>query len=69
MLTLLLHWQVAVAVILDDSSHTLALHRRRDERGSVTMEQVLWAVAVIVIVGIVVAAITGYVTDEAAKIK
>ena len=31
--------------------------RQRDERGSVTIEQVLWAGAVIVIVGIVVAAI------------
>ena len=40
----------------------------RSERGSVTIEQVLWAVAVIVIVGIAVLAITNYVTSEAAKI-
>ena len=40
----------------------------RPERGSVTIEQVLWAVAVIAIVGIVVLAITNYVTNEAAKI-
>lgn len=43
--------------------------RGRDERGSVTMEQVLWAVAMIAIVGIVVAAIKTYVTSEAAKIR
>ena len=30
---------------------------KRDERGSVTTEHVLWAVAVIAIVGIVVAAV------------
>ncbi len=67
MLTLLLHLQVAVAAMLASAGQTLT--RRRDERGSVTMEQVLWAVAVIVIVGIVVAAITAYVTSEASKIK
>ncbi|MGG5258649.1 hypothetical protein [Phycicoccus avicenniae] len=39
------------------------------ERGSVTIEQVLWAVALIAIVGIVVVAIKSYVTTEAAKIK
>ena len=53
--------------------HTLGVHLRarsthRGERGSVTIEQVLWAVAVIAIVGIVVLAVTNYVTSEAAKI-
>ena len=67
MLKLLLYLQVAVAATLVGAGQTL--DHRRDERGSVTMEQVLWAVAVIVIVGIVVTAITGYVTNEAAKIK
>ena len=38
-------------------------------RGSVTIEQVIWAGAVILIVGIVVAAISAYVTSEAGKIK
>jgi len=38
------------------------------ERGSVTIEHVLWAVAAILFVGIVVAAITSYVTDQAGKI-
>jgi hypothetical protein len=39
------------------------------ERGSITIEQVIWAVAVIAIVGIVVTAITSYVTAQAGKIK
>ena len=43
--------------------------RQRDERGSVTIEQVIWAGAVILIVGIVVAAIRAFVTSEAGKIK
>ncbi len=43
--------------------------RQRDERGSVTIEQAIWAGAVIVIVGIVVAAIKFFVTSESAKIK
>ena len=67
MLKPVLHRQVLIAASLAGADQTLT--RRRDERGSVTMEQVLWAVAVIVIVGIVVAAITAYVTNESAKIK
>lgn len=42
---------------------------RDDERGSVTTEHVLWAVAVIAIVGIVVAAVKAYVTSQAGNIK
>ncbi len=42
---------------------------RREERGSVTTEHVLWAVAVIAIVGIVVAAVKAYVTSQAGNIK
>ena len=34
------------------------------ERGSVTMENVIWALAVIAIAAIVVAAITAYVTSH-----
>ena len=44
------------------------LHRR-DERGSVTIEYVLWAVAVIAIVAVVVAAVKAYVTSQAGNIK
>jgi hypothetical protein len=43
--------------------------RRDSERGSVTIEQVIWAVAVIGIVAIVVTAITNYVTAQAGKIR
>ncbi len=43
--------------------------RQRDERGSVTIQEVLWAVAAIAIVGIVVAAIKAFVTSESGKIK
>jgi hypothetical protein len=43
--------------------------KKRNEHGSVTIEQVIWAGAVIMIVGIVVAAIKFFVTSESAKIK
>ena len=43
--------------------------RARSERGSVTTEHVLWAVAVIAIVGVVVAAVNAYVTTQAGNIK
>lgn len=42
---------------------------RKDERGSVTIENVLWAVAVIAIVAIVVAAIRAYVTSQSGNIR
>jgi hypothetical protein len=41
---------------------------RRAERGSVTTEHVLWAVAVIAIVAIVVAAVKTFVENQAGKI-
>lgn len=43
--------------------------RQRNERGSVTIEQVIWAGAVIIIVGIVVAAIKAFVTEKSGDIK
>ncbi len=46
---------------------TMAVERR--ERGSVTVENVIWALAVIAIAGIVVAAITSYVGGKAAEIE
>jgi heme/copper-type cytochrome/quinol oxidase subunit 2 len=68
MLKLFITLQVtALAVIA--SMEDRSVKHRRDERGSVTIEQVIWAGAVILIVGIVVAAITAYVTSEAGKIK
>lgn len=46
-----------------------AASKGRSDRGSVTIEQVIWAVAVIAIVAIVVTAITNYVTTKAGQIK
>ena len=64
MLKVLVLLQLAALSKYDD------LHRAaRSERGSVTTEHVLWAVAVIAIVGIVVAAITAYVKTQAGNIK
>ena len=54
-----------LAVKLSDRS----TDSQRDERGSVTTEHVLWAVAVIAIVAIVVAAVKAYVTTQAGNIK
>jgi len=39
------------------------------DRGSVTIEQVAWAVAIIAIVGIAVAAIKSYITAQAGKLS
>jgi len=41
---------------------------RHDERGSTTIEQVLWGVAAIGFVAIVVAVINGYLHSQAARI-
>ena len=68
MLKLFITLQVtALAVIASMEDRTVK--HRRDERGSVTIEQVIWAGAVIVIVAIVVAAIQAFVTSESAKIQ
>ncbi len=64
MLKLLVLLQLAATTKSDDLRRP-----RRDERGSVTTEHVLWAVAVIAIVGIVVAAVTSYVQTQSGKIK
>ena len=67
MLKLFIALQVAALTVLTDLEDRTVKHR--DERGSVTIEQVIWAGAVIVIVGSVVAAIKFFVTSESAKIK
>lgn len=64
MLKFLILLQLAMATTCDELRTA-----RRDERGSVTTEHVLWAVAVIAIVGIVVAAVTTYVKSQAGNIK
>ncbi|WP_067429070.1 hypothetical protein [Nocardioides jensenii] len=67
MLKLFITLQMAALTVLTALEDRIDKHR--DERGSVTIEQVIWAGAVIVIVGIVVAAIKFFVTSESAKIK
>jgi hypothetical protein len=64
MLKVLILLQLAALAAYDDLRTA-----RRDERGSVTTEHVLWAVAVIASVGIVVAAVTTYVKSQAGNIK
>lgn len=64
MLKALVALQIAALTLHDRTPKT-----SRNERGSVTTEHVLWAVAVIAIVGIVVAAITSYVSKQSGNIK
>lgn len=64
MLKLLVLLQLAA-----ESTYGTLRRARHDQRGSVTTEHVLWAVAVIAIVGIVVATVTSYVTTQAGKLK
>ena len=68
MLKLFITLQVtALAVIASMEDRTVK--HRRDERGSVTIEQVLWAVAVITISVIVIGAITTFVRSKSQEIK
>ncbi|MGE9809550.1 hypothetical protein [Janibacter sp. G1551] len=67
MLKLFIALQVTALTVL--ASLEKRIKNNRDERGSVTIQEVLWAVAAIAIVGIVVAAIKFFVTNESAKIK
>lgn len=46
-----------------------AMNRREEQEGSVTIEQVLWAVAIIAIVAIVVTAITTFVQTKSSEIR
>jgi hypothetical protein len=68
MFKLLITLHMTALAVIASMEDRIVTHRR-DERGSVTIEQVIWAGAVILIVGIVVAAISAYVTAESAKIK
>lgn len=67
MLKLFIALQLAAIAALASVENRVT--RRRDDRGSVTIQEVLWAVAAIAIVGIVVAAIRAFVTSESGKIK
>lgn len=66
---MMLHLQATLLARKHHTHSRLAHLGRRDERGSVTTEHVLWAVAVIAIVAIVVAAVKAYVTAQAGNIK
>ena len=68
MLKLFITLQVT-ALAVNASMEDRTVKHPRDEDGSVTIEQVIWAGAVILIVGVVVAAIRAFVTSEAGKIK
>ncbi|NHC22986.1 hypothetical protein G6553_07360 [Nocardioides sp. IC4_145] len=67
MLKLFIALQMAALTVLASLEDRAT--RQRDERGSVTIQEVLWAVAAIAIVAIVVAAIKAFVTSESGKIK
>jgi hypothetical protein len=58
-----------ISLTLPPSPAARIHHPQRDDRGSVTIEHVMWSVAVIAIVGIVVAAIRAYVTSQAGNIQ
>jgi hypothetical protein len=64
---------ILMALFISPSSEpslvTRVPRRGRVERGSVTIEHVLWSVAVIAIVAIVVAAVKAYVTAQAGLIN
>ena len=52
----------------DQLEATAARARAGGERGSITIEQVAWAVGIIAIVAIAVAAIRSYVTTQVGKL-
>lgn len=60
---------IALLITLQLGFDTRLRSRAEDERGSVTTEHVLWAVAVIAIVGVVVAAVKTYVENQAGNIR
>lgn len=52
---------------LDDQVDVVS--RARADRGSITIEQVLWAVAIIALAGTVIGIVTSYVKGKANEIK
>lgn len=51
---------IRLSALIQDKTH--------NERGSVTTEVILWALAVITLAGIVVAALNGYITAQVSKL-
>jgi hypothetical protein len=67
-------FQLAQAFSAYFSSLTVSLRynlqsARRDDRGDVTVQTVLWALAAVVFVGMVVGAITLYLNNQIAKLR
>ena len=54
--------------LTDQLRQVLEAKKKNPERGSVTIEQVAWAAAVIAIVAIAVAAIRAYVTTQVGRL-
>ena len=54
--------------LTDQLQQALEAKEKNPERGSVTIEQVAWAAAVIAIVAIAVAAIRAYVTTQVGRL-
>jgi hypothetical protein len=54
--------------LTDQIHHAMDAKAEDPERGSVTIEQVAWAAAVIAIVAIAVAAIKAYVTSQVGRL-
>jgi heme/copper-type cytochrome/quinol oxidase subunit 2 len=42
---------------------------RRDERGNVTLEVLLWAIAIVAVVGIATAALTGFIQGKTGLLR
>ena len=63
---LIVNSSAKLRLLRERANHKLI--RSGSERGSVTIEQVLWAVALIALVGLVVAALTSFVQGEIGKI-
>ena len=64
LLTTLYVFGVELRTTIDDAIRS----RGNPERGSVTIEQVAWAVAIIAIVAIAVAAIRSYITTQVGRL-
>ena len=53
-----------IAAILTTSRRWLETTRRRDERGSVTLENLLWAVLIVGLVALAAAALTAFINSK-----
>ena len=68
MRSVLITLHLLVVSLTQRFEQALEAKRRDPQRGSVTIEQVAWAAAVIAIVAIAVAAIRAYVTSQVGRL-